>query len=423
MASSTSSGGRVAGTLALRRGSRPESLIPGLPDDVAAVILCLLTFPDQSRLRATSRAWRLLLSAATLLPLRRSLRLPRRHLLCLFPADPSLASPILLDPAAPTAWWPLPPLPCSAQLYGLANFSALAVGRHLYVLGGSCFDARSYPLGHPSPSAAVYRLDLARSRHAWERLPDMLVPRGGFACAPAPTGGVIVAGGGSRHPTFPSNGSRTSSTEWYDAATRSWHVAAAMPRERAECVGFVAHGTGDGGEDEFWVMGGYDGYTTVGGVVPNDVYCRDAVALGLWSGKWREIGGMWEEGERHRLGPVAALSADDGRITEVFMLDGHDVFRYDFTSNRWLKEATARRRIPNTGSCGFISVNGELYVLTTSTKVSVAVSGSWRQLKKKVALEFQVYNPGTKEWRVLTTHPPVHELIDFKSAALCTVEL
>jgi hypothetical protein len=92
-------------------------------------------------------------------------------------------------------------------------------------------------------------------------------------------------------------------------------------------VGFVAHGTGDGGEDEFWVMGGYDGYTTMGGVVPNDVYCRDAVALGLWSGKWREIGSMWEEGERHRLGPVAALSADDGRVPEVFMLDGHDVFR------------------------------------------------------------------------------------------------
>jgi hypothetical protein len=92
-------------------------------------------------------------------------------------------------------------------------------------------------------------------------------------------------------------------------------------------VGFVAHGTGEGGEDEFWVMGGYDGYTTMGGVVPNDVYCRDAVALGLWSRKWREIGSMWGEGERHRLGPVAALSADDGRVPEVFMLDGHDVFR------------------------------------------------------------------------------------------------
>ncbi|NP_001149151.2 kelch motif family protein [Zea mays] len=425
MASSSSDSGRIAGTLALRTSSAlaAASLIPGLPDDVAAVILCLLTFPDQSRLRATSRAWCLLLSAATLLPLRRSLRLPRRHLLCLFPTDPSLASPILLDPAAPTTWWPLPPLPCSPQLYGLANFTALAVGRHLYVLGGSCFDARSYPLGQPSASAAVYRLDLANSRHCWERLPDMQLPRGSFACAHAPSaGGLLVAGGGSRHPMFPSNGSRTGSTEWYDATTHSWHLGASMPRDRAGCVGFLARGAGDGGEDEFWVMGGYDGYTTLGGVVPNDVYCRDAVALGLWSGKWRVIGDMWEEGERRRLGPIAALSADDGRITEVFMLDGNDVFRYDFASNRWLKEATTRRKIPNTESCGFVPMNGELYVLR-SAKVRVESSGPWRQLKKKLAMEFQVYNPGAKKWRVLTTYPPVDAPIDFRTAALCTVEL
>jgi hypothetical protein len=98
------------------------------------------------------------------------------------------------------------------------------------------------------------------------------------------------------------------------------------------------------------------------------------------------------------------------------------MFRYDFASNRWLKEATARRKIPNTEPCGFISMNGELCVLT-SAKVPVEVSGPWKQLNKKLALEFQVYNLGRKKWRVLTTHPPVHALIDFRSAALCTVEL
>lgn len=117
--------------------------------------------------------------------------LPRRP-------NATLASPILLDPTAPTAWWPIP---CSPHLYSLANFSALAVGSHLY---GSHFDARSYPLGYPSPSAAAYRLDLALSPHRWERLPNMHTPRGSFACAPAPAGGIIVAGGGSRHPTLPS---------------------------------------------------------------------------------------------------------------------------------------------------------------------------------------------------------------------------
>ncbi|KAF7029554.1 hypothetical protein CFC21_041265 [Triticum aestivum] len=421
MASPSSPSRRLAGSLILRPGAE-GSLIPGLPDDVAAVILCLLTFPDQSRLRATSRAWRLLLSAATLLPLRRSLRLPSRHLVCLFPTDPSLASPILLDPAAPTAWWPLPPIPCSPQLYGLANFAAIAVGSHLYVLGGSHFDARSYPLGHPLPSAAAYRLDLALSRHRWERLPDMHIPRGSFACAAAPGGGVVVAGGGSRHPMLPSSGSRTSSTEWYDAATRTWNMATAMPRERAGCVGFVAHGAGGVGEDEFWVMGGYDRYTTVGGVVPNDLYCRDAMALGLWSGKWREIGDMWVEGERRRLGPVAAISAEDGKVTDVFMLDGDDIFRYDFASNGWSKEATLRRKIPETELCGFVSLNGELHVLK-SAKLPAETLHPRRQLKKRLALEFQVYNPLARKWRVFTTYPPVSVPIDFRTAALCTVEL
>ncbi|EEE58501.1 hypothetical protein OsJ_09769 [Oryza sativa Japonica Group] len=87
MASSLSSAGRrLVGNLSLRPGV--ASIILGLPDDVAAVILYLLTFPDQSRLWATFCVWRLLFSAAMLLPLHRSLRLPRRHLLCFFPTVP-----------------------------------------------------------------------------------------------------------------------------------------------------------------------------------------------------------------------------------------------------------------------------------------------------------------------------------------------
>ena len=187
-------------------------------------------------------------------------------------------------------------------------------------------------------------------------------------------------------------------------------------------MGFVAHGAGGVGEDEFWVMGGYDRYTTVGGVVPNDLYCRDAMALGLWSGKWREIGDMWVEGERRRLGPVAAISAEDGKVTDVFMLDGDDIFRYDFASNGWSKEATLRRKIPETDLCGFVSLNGELHVLK-SAKLPAETLHPRRQLKKRLALEFHVYNPLARKWRVFTTYPPVSVPIDFRTAALCTVEL
>uniref|UniRef100_A0A6V7QTC6 F-box domain-containing protein n=1 Tax=Ananas comosus var. bracteatus TaxID=296719 RepID=A0A6V7QTC6_ANACO len=189
------------------------TLIPGLPDDVAALILASLPYPHQLRLRSTCRSWRSLLSPASLLPLRRRLRLPRRHLLCLFPSDPSLTPPLLFDPAAP-AWSPLPPLPCSPHIYGLSNFVPVALGHHLYLLGGSHFDTRSYPLGHPSASAAAYRLDLAAPPLAWSRLPDMLVPRGSFASAPFPiprtlnreAEGIIVAGAGRGTPCIPPRG-------------------------------------------------------------------------------------------------------------------------------------------------------------------------------------------------------------------------
>ncbi|KAG0503671.1 hypothetical protein HPP92_003743 [Vanilla planifolia] len=123
------------------------------------------------------------LSLASVAPLRRRLRLPPRHILCLFPSDPSVVRPFLFDSAA-AAWAPLPTLPCSPFVYGLSNFATIALGHQLYVLGGSHFDARSYPLGLPLPSAAVHRLDLsvAFSPHllSWTRLPDMRFCLGKF---------------------------------------------------------------------------------------------------------------------------------------------------------------------------------------------------------------------------------------------------
>ncbi|BAS82771.1 Os03g0196450, partial [Oryza sativa Japonica Group] len=69
------------------------------------------------------------------------------------PAASAAPPPVLLPHrAAPIAWWSLPPIPCSPQHYGLANFAAVAVGSQIYVLGRSRFDARSYPLDNPSPT-------------------------------------------------------------------------------------------------------------------------------------------------------------------------------------------------------------------------------------------------------------------------------
>ena len=76
------------------------------------------------------------------------------------------------------------------------------------------------------------------------------------------------------------------------------------------------------------MMGGYGESRTVSGVFPVDDYYRDAVMMELNSGgKWREIGDMWEEGERRRLGKIVVVEDEDWEVPGIFMLDGSDIFR------------------------------------------------------------------------------------------------
>lgn len=116
-------------------------------------------------------------------------------------------------------------------------------------------------------------------------------------------------------------------------ASGKWTHLERLPSYRAGCGGFTRTSAE---EDEFWVMGGYGEYTTLSGVVPADVYYRDAVVLGLKSGIWKEVGDMWEEGERVRMGPLAVAEGSDGKAEAVFMLDKNEIFRY-YSALIWLE--------------------------------------------------------------------------------------
>nr|DAD19806.1 TPA_asm: hypothetical protein HUJ06_021269 [Nelumbo nucifera] len=305
------------------RNDTTLTLIPGLPNDLSSLILSFIPYSHHARLRPTCKSWRTFFSnPKTLLSLRRT-HLAFSHLLCIFPEDPSLTPPYLFDPHH-LAWCPLPPMPCNPHAYGLSNFIAVSIGHHLYVLGGSLFDTRSYPIDRPSPSSSIFRLDLSTS--TWDCLSPMLSPRGSFACVALPNSGqILVAGGGSRHPMFGAAGSRMSSAERYDVEKDEWVALDGLPRFRAGCVGFLV---GKGVDREFWVMGGYGESRTVSGVFPVDEYYKDGAVLELKNGgKWREIGDMWEEGERRRLGKVVAVDGDDGEMPGIFMLDRNDIFR------------------------------------------------------------------------------------------------
>ncbi|KAJ3673335.1 hypothetical protein LUZ60_006709 [Juncus effusus] len=401
-----------------------NALLPGLPDDIATSILLSLPLPHQLRLRPTSRRISSLLSPSTSIPLRLSLRLPPIPLLTIFPSDPSLTPPLLFCPLS-LAFLALPPLPCSPFLYSLTRFSAVSVPPFVYIIGGSLFDTRSYPLGHPSPSSAVFRFDLSATStmngSEWERVEDMSSARGSFACARTRNGDVIVAGGGSRHSVYPSHGSRISSVERYRSSSQKWETLQPLPKFRAGCTGFTRTGTtGTEQEEEFWVMGGYGEYTTLAGIVPADVYYKDAEVLDLKSGTWRTVPDMWDEGERLRLGPLAVLEGVGGEEKEVFMLYDNRIFRYNFDSNRWLKETNLRKKVHNE-SCGFTSMNGEIYVLTSALKSDG--SDFKRPYRMRPTLEIQVYNPKIKKWRFYIVHPLIFQPIDFTSVILCPVRI
>ncbi|PSS14566.1 F-box/kelch-repeat protein [Actinidia chinensis var. chinensis] len=397
------------------------TLIPGLPNDLSGLILALVPYSHHTRLKPTCKSWRIFFSPKTLISLRQK-HLPQSrlsHLLCIFPQDPSIASPYLFDPRN-LAWCALPPMPCNPYVYGLCNFTSISIGPDLYVLGGSLFDTRSFPIDRPSPSSSAFRFNFVTS--SWDRLSPMLSPRGSFACVAIPDSDrILVAGGGSRHTMFGAAGSRMSSAEMYDIGRDEWVALDGLPRFRAGCVGFLM---GNGKEREFWVMGGYGESRTVSGVFPVDDYYRDAVMMELNSGgKWREIGDMWEEGERRRLGKIVVVEDEDWEVPGIFMLDESDIFRYDMASNRWWKETSVPRKPSDDASVGFVALDGELHVMTLLTTVDLTETRRSRQHKKAASLFIQIYHPGKKAWRSLISKPPLHPNLNFKTAVMCTIRL
>ncbi|MCD7461182.1 F-box/kelch-repeat protein or23 [Datura stramonium] len=397
------------------------TIIPGLPNDLAAIILIFVPYSHHSRLKSICKSWKLFFSSKTIISLRQKHLPPATlsPLLCIFPQDPLIASPYLFDPRN-LAWSPLPPMPCNPHVYGLCNFTSICIGPHLYVLGGSLFDTRSFPLDYPCPSSSAFRFDFVS--FSWETLSPMINPRGSFACAATPNSDkILVAGGGSRHTLFGAAGSRMSSVEMYDIGKDEWVPLDGLPRFRAGCVGFFV---GNGEDREFWVMGGYGESRTVSGVFPVDQYYRDVAVMEMKNGgKWRELGDMWEEGERWKLGKIVVVDDGPSDAPAVFMLDRGDIFRYKMASNSWIKETSLPRKTSDESSVGFVALDGELHVMTHLNGAKSKECQRLRQQKRSATILIQIYHPMKKLWRSVTTKPPFQHPLDFKTAIMCTVRL
>uniref|UniRef100_A0A1J3D394 F-box/kelch-repeat protein OR23 n=1 Tax=Noccaea caerulescens TaxID=107243 RepID=A0A1J3D394_NOCCA len=403
------------------------TLIPGLSNDVARLILSFVPYPHISRLKSTCKSWYAFLSSKTLISLRH-----RRdgnnsntlsQLLCIFPQDPSISPPFLFDPVT-RSWRSLPLMPCNPHVYGLCNFVAVALGPHVYVLGGSAFDTRSYPLDRPLPTSSVFRYNFVKS--VWERLAPMLSPRGSFACAamPGSSDKIIVAGGGSRHTLFGAAGSRMSSVEMYDVEKDEWREMKELPRFRAGCVGFMVENEKQKEKEEereFWVMGGYGGSRTVSGILPVDEYYKDAAVMDLrvnGGEKWRNVGDMWGEGESAKLGKIVAV--DCGK-TAFFMLDRDWILRYEMSVNRWKKESSVPKKASYDKPVGFVAVNGELHVMILLDGYNLM--DTTRQQSNAGSLMIHMYDPKKKTWRSAVAKPPFNHQLDFRTTVMCTVRL
>ncbi|KNA20985.1 hypothetical protein SOVF_047360 [Spinacia oleracea] len=407
------------------------TLIPTLPNDLSALILSFIPFTFHGRLKSTCKSWRNFYSSKTPLSIRHA-HLPLSslsHLLCLFPEDPSLSSPYLFDPTH-LAWAPLPPMPINPHVYSLSNFASLAIGPELYVLGGSLFDTRSFPMDRPVASAAVFRYDLAVG--VWVQLAPMITPRGSHAAVAVEEGRgrIVVAGGGSRHAMFGAAGTRVDVAEVYDVEKDEWTSLADLPGSRAGCVGFCV-----GSGRELWVMGGYGEARTINGVLPVDEHYKDVVVLelengggggggGVEQGRWREIGDMWGNEERARLGKVVVID-DEGEknLPKVFMLDGNDIFRYNMASNRWFKESTVPRKAQDGSQFGFVALQGELHVISLLQGVELSAIRRSRHRRRGTVLFMQIYDPRNKSWRSLVTRTPFQFPLDFRTAVMCTIRV
>ena len=55
-------------------------------------------------------------------------------------------------------------------------------------------------------------------------------------------------------------------------------------------------------------------------------YYRDAVVMGVESGAWREVGDMWGNEERVRVGKIVVVEYNGCPM--IFMLDGNEILRY-----------------------------------------------------------------------------------------------
>ncbi|KAH6775331.1 hypothetical protein C2S52_012892 [Perilla frutescens var. hirtella] len=188
-------------------------------------------------------------------------------------------------------WHRVTSIPASGENLVLKDFAMVAVGPHIYVLGGRvCINPADH--GSSSPSAAASQDQEIRPRvvawvrrydveaDAWEMCKPMSEARFSFACTVC-DGKIYVAGGQSSL----GRARGISSSEVYDPALDQWRSLAKMSRMRYKCVGVTWKG-------KIHVVGGFVGGENYG---PYDQTARSSAEVyDAERNKWIYVARMWD---------------------------------------------------------------------------------------------------------------------------------
>ncbi|CAN8293115.1 unnamed protein product [Cochlearia groenlandica] len=212
-------------------GSIKQSVIPGLPDDLALRCLAKLSHGYHGVLECVCRSWRDLVRSVEYSSYKASNGWLGNWLFVL--SERSKNQWVAYDPEA-DKWHPLP----RARVVGNdchSGFACVCVSNCLLVIGG-CYSSpvSQLPLKMPVFTENVMRFDPFKKE--WEMVASMHTPRAHFACVVI-SGKVYVAGG--RNLT---NSLGVSSAEVYDPVADRWEELPAMPRPQVDCLGLAYRG-------------------------------------------------------------------------------------------------------------------------------------------------------------------------------------
>ncbi|KAM7280902.1 hypothetical protein ACFE04_008036 [Oxalis oulophora] len=273
-----------------------DSLIPGLPHDIALDCLTRVPLQSHSDMKLVCHSWRQLLSRRSYFYQQRRKFNKSGQLIFLVQSSLSTETPLTSSPVTTTtitkpvplqqravqqvsvfngtdhSWHTLTLTDVTITIPLFSHCVTLTSLNKVMLLGG--WDPISFdPVPYP------YIIDLVTGH--CKRGASMLTPRSFFAC-----GSSSVVGGNSTSFIYVAGGHDASknalkSAEVYDVAADEWRMLPDMEEERDEC-----HGLSWDDHGKFWVVSGY-------GTDNQGKFRSDAEYFDISLGFWTKIDNVW----------------------------------------------------------------------------------------------------------------------------------